>query len=118
MVGLTIVAFGTSAPELVVSVEAVRAGQGDLAVGNVVGSNLFNVAVILGLTALLTPLTVDARIVRVDAPLALLAALALPLLLWNRSLSPLEGGLLLAVLLGHTALACVQGRWWRTRPRP
>jgi cation:H+ antiporter len=110
VVGLTIVAFGTSAPELVVSVEAVRSGQGDLAVGNVVGSNLFNVAVILGLTALLTPLTVDARIVRVDAPLALVAALALPFLLWNRSLSPLEGALLLAVLVAHTVLAYLKGR--------
>lgn len=103
VVGLTIVALGTSAPELVVSVNAVRDGEGDLAVGNVVGSNVFNVALILGLTAIVHPLPVHGRVARLDAPVALGAALLLTLLLWNRDLSPLEGGLLLLGLAVYTA---------------
>lgn len=71
MVGLTIVAFGTSSPELVVSVEAALSNQGDISVGNVVGSNIFNIAVILGITALVCPIPVHRQVIKVDAPVAL-----------------------------------------------
>ncbi len=64
VVGLTIVAFGTSSPELAVSVGAALEGRTDIAVGNVVGSNIFNVLFILGLSALITPLVVNAQIIR------------------------------------------------------
>ncbi|HSG89028.1 MAG TPA: calcium/sodium antiporter [Pseudomonadales bacterium] len=103
IVGLTIVAAGTSAPEMVVSIQAVQTGQGDIAIGNVVGSNIFNIGLILGLTALIHPLRVHPRIARLDAPIALAAALVLPILLWNRSLAPLEGMLLLTALVAYTA---------------
>lgn len=69
VVGLTIVAFGTSMPELVVSVKAGWSGQGAIAVGNVVGSNIFNVALILGIAALLSPMRIHAKILRLDVPL-------------------------------------------------
>ncbi len=80
-VGLTIIAFGTSAPELVVSLMGAMKGHSDVAVGNVVGSNIFNVGAILGIAALLKPLRVAPALVRMDAPImagvSLLAALAL-----------------------------------------
>jgi cation:H+ antiporter len=69
VVGLTVVAFGTSAPELVVSVQSAFSGNPDVAVGNVVGSNILNVLLILGLSAMIVPLRVEQRLVRFDVPL-------------------------------------------------
>ncbi len=103
VVGLTVVAFGTSSPELVVSLQAAFAGQGDIAVGNVVGSNSFNIGIILGLTALICPVPVHRQVVKFDAPLALGAAVLLPWLMANASLSRLEGALLFAGLLAYVA---------------
>ena len=70
-VGLTIVAFGTSSPELVVSLKATLSQQGDISVGNVVGSNIFNIAIILGKTAILCTIPVHRKIIKIDAPIAL-----------------------------------------------
>ena len=69
VIGLTVVAFGTSAPELTVSVSSSLDGGADVALGNVVGSNIFNVLVILGVAATIAPLTVQQRLVRVEVPL-------------------------------------------------
>lgn len=80
VVGLTIVAIGTSAPEVAVSVDAALHGRADIAVGNVVGSNIFNVLVILGLSALIIPLAVSVQIVRQEVPLMIGASLLLVLL--------------------------------------
>jgi cation:H+ antiporter len=95
VVGLTIVAFGTSTPELVVSVLAAVRDQADLAVGNVVGSNIANVAVILGLSALLSPFTVALRLLAREIPLMIMVTLALPLLALDGTLGRLEGAVLL-----------------------
>ncbi|MBU0678528.1 MAG: calcium/sodium antiporter [Verrucomicrobia bacterium] len=110
MVGLTIVAFGTSAPELLVSVKTALSHQGDIAVGNVIGSNSFNIGIILGLTALLCPIPVDRQIIKLDAPIALGVALALPLLLLNHILGRVEGFLLLAGIVAYTWLSVILGR--------
>jgi cation:H+ antiporter len=104
MVGLTIVAFGTSSPELFVSVKAALAGQGDIAVGNVIGSNSFNIGVILGITALLCPIPVHRQIIRIDAPIALGVACALLWLLQDHRLTRPEGLLLLAGIVGYNAM--------------
>jgi cation:H+ antiporter len=104
VVGLTVVAFGTSSPELVVSIKSALAGQGDIAVGNVVGSNSFNIGVILGLTALICPLPVHRQIIKIDAPIALGVAVLLPVLLFGGLLSRWEAGALFAGILGYTAL--------------
>lgn len=113
MAGLTIVAFGTSSPELVVSLEAALSQQGNIAVGNVVGSNSFNIAIILGLTALICPIPISRQIIKLDAPIALGVALLLLLLLFDDSLGRLEGALLLAGIIAYTwmnvALARKQG---------
>jgi len=73
VIGLTVVAFGTSAPELAVAIKASIAGQADIALGNVVGSNILNILLILGLAAIITPLIVGSRIVRIDVPILLVA---------------------------------------------
>ncbi len=81
VVGLTVVAFGTSSPELMVSLKAALAGQADISVGNVVGSNICNIGLILGLCALITPIATNSQIVRVDIPIMLgITALALALM--------------------------------------
>ena len=108
VVGLTVVAFGTSAPELAVSLEASLGGIGDIALGNVIGSNIANIALILGVTALVRVTRVEARILRIDAPLMVLASLVLVVMLVDGGLSRLEGGLLvvgLAAWIGFTAVA-------------
>jgi len=69
VVGLTVVAYGTSMPELIVSVQAVLAGQSGIAVGNVVGSNIFNIALILGTAALIYPITVSSQLIKIDVPI-------------------------------------------------
>jgi len=114
MVGLTIVAFGTSSPELVVSIKAALSQQGDIAVGNVVGSNTFNIAVILGLTALVCPIPVHRQIIRLDAPIALGLTLLLALLLLDHALGRLEGAMLFMGLLAYTGLNVVLARRQRT----
>ena len=81
VVGLTVVAFGTSSPELMVSLRAALAGQADISVGNVVGSNICNVGLILGFCAVITPIATNSQIVRVDIPIMLgITALALALM--------------------------------------
>lgn len=110
MIGLTVVAFGTSSPELVVSLKAAFSGQGDIAVGNVVGSNIFNIGVILGLTALICPMAVQRQIIRIDLPIMLLAAVLLPLLLIGGLLSRLEGGLLIVGLLAYLGMTVYMAR--------
>lgn len=100
VIGLTVVAFGTSAPELAVSFKASLAGKSDIAVGNIVGSNIFNVAVILGLSALICPLTVHFKVISRDVPIMLGASiLFVALLLSGGRLVNWEGMLLFAILV-------------------
>lgn len=98
IVGLTVVAFGTSAPELAVSADAALQGQPEIAVGNVVGSNTFNVLLILGLSALIAPLGVAHRLVRRDVPIMIGASVLVLLLARDGQISRLEGCLLFAGL--------------------
>jgi cation:H+ antiporter len=104
IVGLTVVAFGTSAPELVVSGFAAGRGQGDVAVGNVIGSNIFNVLAILGATALIFPIMVQSSLVRRELPIMLGASLLLPLVVLDGSLSRLDGFMLLAAFATYLGL--------------
>lgn len=110
VVGLTIVAFGTSAPEMAVSTAAVLDGQGDIAVGNVVGSNIFNVLFILGISALIVPLVVHAQLIRQEIPIMLGASLLLLALGLDGSISIWEGALLLALLVAYTSFLVIQSR--------
>jgi cation:H+ antiporter len=110
VVGLTIVAFGTSAPELAVSVGAVLDGRTDIAIGNVVGSNIFNVLFILGLSALIAPLVVNIQLIRQEVPVMLGASLLLLALGLDGRLSMTDGGLLFALLVAYTVFLVVQSR--------
>jgi cation:H+ antiporter len=104
VIGLTVVAFGTSAPELVVSVAAAAEGKGALALGNVVGSNICNVLLILGASALVAPLWVAEEVIRTELPLLLLVSGATLLASLSGVFSRLEGLLFLAGLGGWVGL--------------
>jgi len=101
LVGMVIVGFGTSAPEMVVSAVAALEGKPDLALGNALGSNIVNTGLILGITALMTPLVVHSRIVRRELPLLLGIGALAGLLLWNDALTRTEA---LVLLVGFFAL--------------
>ncbi len=110
VVGLTVVAFGTSAPEVAVSVGAVLNGQTDIAIGNVVGSNILNVLLILGVSALIAPLVVDRQIVRQEVPVMIGASVLLLVLAHDGRLGRAEGALLATLLVAYTAFVVVQAR--------
>ena len=110
VVGLTVVAFGTSAPEMAVSVGASLDGRADIAMGNVVGSNIFNVLFILGLSAIITPLVVNVQLIRQEVPIMLGASLLLLVLALDRSLGLMDGALLFGLLLAYTVFLIVQSR--------
>jgi cation:H+ antiporter len=99
LVGLTVVAFGTSAPEMMVSVKAAYFGQGDISVGNVVGSNICNIGLILGFSALIVPIKVASQIVRIDTPIMIATTALAIALLYDGSLSRLEGIVFFALLI-------------------
>jgi len=103
LIGLTVVAFGTSAPELAVSMQASWSGQSDVALGNVVGSNIANILLILGLSACVAPLVVSSQLVRFDVPLMILASLALFALGLDGALGRVDGIVLFAALLVYLA---------------
>jgi cation:H+ antiporter len=110
VVGLTIVAFGTSAPEVAVSVGAVLDGRDDIAIGNVVGSNIFNVLFILGVSALITPLIVNIQLIRQEVPIMIGASLLLLALGLDGRLSFFDGCFLFVLLLAYTMFLVVQSR--------
>ena len=110
VVGLTIVAFGTSAPEMAVSTGAVLNGQTDIAIGNVVGSNIFNVLFILGAAALITPLVVNIQLIRQEVPIMIGASLLLLVLCLDGRLSFLDGAILFVLMLAYTVFLIVQSR--------
>ena len=116
IIGLTVVAFGTSAPETAVSVQAAYNNSGDLAIGNVIGSNIANVLLILGMTALVAPLIVSRQLIRLDVPIMIGASLVVYALAWDGSLSRLDGALLFAGVLSYTAFLIVSSRKDKTAP--
>ena len=110
VVGLTVVAFGTSAPELVVSVKAALEDHGAIAIGNVVGSNSFNIGLILGLTALIFPLKVQLQILRVDQPIMIGVSVLGVALLTDLRIGRPEGALLFTGLIAYTTFTVLFAR--------
>jgi cation:H+ antiporter len=105
LIGMVIVGFGTSAPEMVVSAMAALDGNPDLALGNALGSNIVNTGLIIGVTALIAPIAVHSKVVRRELPLLLVIALLVGGLLWDGDLTRAESALLLAgffALIGWT----------------
>ncbi len=110
VVGLTVVAYGTSAPEAAVSVQAALQNNADIAVGNIIGSNIFNILAILGCSALVAPLTVSTQLVRSDVPIMIGTSLLLLLVAWNQAIGRLEGAALLVLMVVYTVLVIRLGR--------
>jgi cation:H+ antiporter len=110
IIGLTVVAFGTSSPELAVSAMSAISGHADLALGNVIGSNIFNILFILGLSALIVPLVVSRQLVWLDVPLMIAVSVLLLLIGLDGKISRLDGFLLVAGLVGYMAFLFCQNK--------
>lgn len=110
VVGLTVVAFGTSAPELVVSALSAARGDSDVALGNIVGSNIVNIALILGLSATIYPLRVVSSLVRREMPIMVVAALAVPAVAWDGRVGRLDAAVLLVGFITYLWFAVRLGR--------
>lgn len=110
IIGLTVVALGTSAPELAVGIEAALLGNGALAVGNIAGTNTVNLLLILGLSALIRPLALRSRTIRMDLPVMIAAALLMLVMSLDGNLSRLDGGVLVLGGIGYTAMIVQSAR--------
>lgn len=110
VIGLTVVAFGTSAPELAVSIDAALEGNGGLAAGNVIGSNISNIALILGVSALIAPLVVHAQVIRLDIPVMILITLLVAIASIDGSLGRLEGAALTLGLVAYLSFSVMLAR--------
>jgi cation:H+ antiporter len=109
-IGLTIVAIGTASPEIAVSLQAAVGGQGDLTLGNVLGSNIFNILFILGITAMVAPIVIAEQLIRMDAPIMLAASLLVLALALDGNLGLLDSLILLFCLIAYTIFALRQSR--------
>jgi len=110
VVGLTIVAFGTSAPELLISIKSALSGSPDLTMGNVVGSNICNAALVLGVTALIAPIKVNADSLKIDWPVAMGSSLLLYFIARTGSISAVSGVIFVCLLLSYIAFLIVKSR--------
>jgi cation:H+ antiporter len=110
VIGLTVVAFGTSAPELAVSVSSAYAGAADVAVGNVVGSNIFNILVILGISAAIVPLVVSRQLIRFDVPLMIGISVVMFVLALDGRIGRVDGLIFFAGILTYIAWAIISSR--------
>jgi len=108
--GLTVVAFGTSSPELVVSVNAAISGHGNIAVGNVVGSNLFNICIILGISAIVSPLKIKMQLLKIDIPLLIVTTIGFMLIFADRHISRFEGSILVSGIVLYTITTIILAR--------
>jgi len=116
IIGLTIVAMGTSAPELAASLTAALRGSGDVAIGNVVGSNIINVALIVGLAAVVLPIAVHLSAVRLEWPVMLAFSAAGIAMAWDGTISRLDGAILLLGLVAFTGALIRSARRGSTAP--
>lgn len=110
VIGLTIVAYGTSAPELMVSVQSSLAGQPDIALGNVVGSNIFNVLLILGISALITPLVVAQQLIRLDVPILIGVSFLTLMFGMDGKISRVDGAIFVVGIILYTTFLLLQSR--------
>ena len=110
VIGLTIVAIGTASPEIAVSLQAASLGQGSLTLGNVLGSNIFNILFVLGVTAVVAPIVIAEQLIRLDAPIMVGVSLLALLLVLDGNLGLFDGVILIAGLLAYTTFALRQSR--------
>ncbi|MEQ9619530.1 MAG: calcium/sodium antiporter [Deltaproteobacteria bacterium] len=116
IIGLTVVAFGTSSPEMAVSVISSINHQADISLGNVIGSNIFNVLFILGLSALIAPLLVSRQLIRLDVPIMIGCSFLVLLMSLGGNISRLDGIILLAGIIAYTAFLVREGKKEKKAP--
>jgi len=110
VIGLTVVAYGTSAPELAINLVAVHSGKADIAFGNVVGSNIFNILFILGICGMISALRVDAQLIRVDVPIMIAASLVVLLMALDGRIGRLDGAALAAGIVAYSVFSIRESR--------
>lgn len=110
VIGLTIVSIGTSMPELIVSVKAAMSGQSALSIGNVLGSNFFNIGIILGASALIYPLAVKRQLLKLDVPVMIFTAVLFFLLFLDFTISRLEAIIFIVLLLAYTSYLLISAK--------
>lgn len=108
IMGLTVVAFATGAPELAISIKAATSGNADLVLGNIIGSNIANILLILGITSLISPLNITRRVVRIDVPIVIGASALVFVLAMDGSLSSIDGIILMIGLLVYSVFTFFQ----------
>jgi cation:H+ antiporter len=110
VVGLTVVAFGTSTPELIVSVQATLDGFGGISIGNVIGSNVANIGLILGLSALIFPLKAQMQLIRFDTPVMIFATLLFLVFFLDNTVGRIEGMVFLLAIIGYSVFNVIKSR--------
>lgn len=110
VIGLTIVALGTASPEIAVSLQAAASGQGDLTIGNVLGSNIFNILFVLGLSAILAPIVIAQQLIRLDAPIMIGISVLTYVLVLDGHLGMLDGIILFGGVVVYTIFSLRQSR--------
>jgi len=110
VIGLTIVAFGTSSPELAVSFMAAVSGNADISIGNVIGSNIFNILLILGISAVITPLAVSRKLIRFDVPIMIGVSILLFIFGLDGRIGRIEGIILFAGIVSYTVFSIYESR--------
>jgi cation:H+ antiporter len=110
VIGLTIVALGTASPEIAVSIQAATSGQGDITIGNVIGSNIFNILFVLGVSALIAPILIAEQLIRLDAPIMIGISILAYLLVLDGRLDLWDGALLFTGVVAYTVFSFRQSR--------
>lgn len=110
VVGLTVVAFGTSAPELLVSLQANMSGQPDVALGNVIGSNICNIALILGIAAAMRPVVIHLQLIKREMPILIVTSLVFVAMLWDKRIERWEGAILVTGIIIYVIASIIQAR--------
>ena len=116
VIGLTIVAFGTSAPELAINVQSTLSGESELAVGNIVGSNILNILLILGIAAVIVPVSVSQRLIQLDVPLMIIASFLLLVLSLDGLINHWDGLLLFSAMVFYTLFSIMKCRQTSVQP--
>ncbi len=110
VIGLTVVAFGTSSPEFLVCIMAAFQGSSDIVIGNIVGSNISNIALILGVSAILCPIVIHAKLIRIEVPIMIVLSLLLYALAWGLRIGRIEGGLIFLALIAFVSYSYYAAR--------
>jgi cation:H+ antiporter len=110
VVGLTVIAYGTSSPEMVVSVQAATTGNSAISLGNVIGSNICNVLLILGLAALIAPVSANAQVIRREVPIMIAASFIIAVMLLDGELGRIDGSILVTCVVVYTVLTIRDSR--------